>query len=135
MKKLITAMTLFVALTINAQITRESKSSTKELYRGAYSVNLTQFVIEVDTSYALYFQNRNYTTITDLHYISFKKKSDVVEFLQIALEVIEGESQYIKVGKQSIFLSKTSKGAYIGTQSAYLVLSRKEIENILNSLN
>lgn len=135
MKNIILILAVLLTLSVNAQITRESKTNTKEVYRGAYSLTLTQFILnESDTSFALYFQNRKYSSITDLHYISFRNKKDLEEFLYIALETIGGESQNVRVGKQSLYLSKITGGVYISTDRAYLILSRKDIETMLNSL-
>lgn len=138
MKKLIfTVMILFIALTINAQVSREQTSTTTDLYRGLNSISFTQFVRNsADTSYALYFQNREYQHIVSIEYISLKSKKDAVDFFTIILEVFNtNEALTISVGSQSIYMSKGLGGMYIAKGGAYFVLTKNQVEKMLDQIH
>ena len=136
MKKLLLSVTtMFVALTINAQVSREQSSTTVDLYKGSNSISFTQFARSSDTTYALYFQNREYQHIVSLEYISMRSKKDAIDFLTIVLEAFETEeSLTVTVGNQSIYMSKGLGGMYIAKGGAYFILTRRQAEEILKTI-
>lgn len=132
MKTLLIGAALLLALNTTAQVVREDRSQTKELYRGSFSMNLTRFTVK-DTTFALYFQNRKYSTLTDIEYISFKSKKDLTDFLIIALEALEStEMISIQVGTQQVYLAKTVNGVYVSVKDAYFILPKRDIDAMLN---
>jgi len=135
-KLLLIATTMFVALVINAQVSREQSSTTVDLYKGSNSISFTQFArSSADTTYALYFQNREYQHIVSLEYISMRSKKDAIDFLTIVLEVFETEEALtVTVGNQSIYMSKGLGGMYIAKGGAYFILTRRQAEEVLKTL-
>jgi hypothetical protein len=134
-KLLLIATTMFVALVINAQVSREQSSTTVDLYKGSNSISFTQFARSSDTTYALYFQNREYQHIVSLEYISMRSKKDAIDFLTIVLEVFESDQALtVTVGNQSIYMSKGLGGMYIAKGGAYFILTRRQAEEILKTL-
>lgn len=124
MKQLI--LILLISFNATSQLEVNSTSDVK-MYSDRTGTSLHQFIIEKDTSYALYFRNVKYQYITDVQYITLDNIEEVHQLLDLCLDVIENKSEY---QTSKYILSKYMGSVRVWTDRGYFYMTKKQISKI-----
>lgn len=132
MKTLVLLFLLFISSASFSQL-EVTRNTSKTLYENAGRQSLSQIITETDTLYQFTFQDREFTQIVQLESIAFDNKVELIQFLDLCLDVMNG-GEALSTKKYSIFpASKKWVTISNGVGDAYL--KRKTIDSIKAILN
>ena len=138
MKKLLVILVSLVALNVNAQlVVREAAKDTViwQLSKLNTVPKLVKFSSEEADSYTIYYRNAQYSTITDIDYITTGDLETTKQFIELCKTVVTTGKEYnLELDGKNISLSKTMGSTMIYMQNSYFYLAEKSITAILEKL-
>lgn len=138
MKKLLIILVSLVALNVNAQlVVREAAKDTVvwQINKLTPVPKLVKFSSEEADSYTIYYRNAQYSTITDIDYITTGDLETTKQFFELCKTVVTTGKEYnLQLDGKSISLSKTMGSTMIYMQNSYFYLAEKSITAILEKL-
>ena len=137
MKKIILIAVVMMSLTVNSQI-QISESQTERLTVSlTRSQTLVRFTNETETTFAFYYKNYKYKTLTDIQYFKIEDEAELLSLLDLIEDVLVNKKEYnIKLtnGTQ-IILKKTMGTCYIFTSKGYTYFDKKNLSKIRGFIN
>ena len=138
MKKVILTIASMMMLSIgNSQIIVDKPSKDSTIYSHPLTVlKLMHFYGETN-HYALLYKNTKYQYVTDIDYISFEDKSDVVDFFNLLLTVFEsGEFTGFELNGKRYYIAKRlgQLAVYDSDNSSEFLITKKIVVKILEIL-
>jgi len=138
MKKItIILASVMMSLMANSQI-QVSESKTERLTVSlTRSQTLSMFINEADTTFAFYYKNYEYKTITDIQYFSIEDKAELLSLLDLIEDVLVNKKEYnIKLtnGTQ-MKLSKVMGTCYIFTLKGHTYFDKKNLSKMREFVN
>jgi hypothetical protein len=86
-------------------------------------------------SYSIFYRNAQYTTITDIDYISMGDLETTIQFFELCQSVINEDKEYnLELDGKNILLKKSMGSAWIWMNGSYFYLTTKNLTAILESL-
>lgn len=138
MKKLLVILVSLVALNVNAQlVVKEAAKDTViwQLSKLNTVPKLVKFSSEEADSYTIYYRNAQYSTITDIDYITTGDLETTKQFFELCKTVVTTGKEYnLELDGKNISLSKTMGSTMIYMQNSYFYLAEKSITAILEKL-
>lgn len=138
MKKLLVILVSLVALNVNAQlVVREAAKDTViwQLSKLNTVPKLVKFSSEEADSYTIYYRNAQYSTITDIDYITTGDLETTKQFFELCKTVVTTGKEYnLELDGKNISLSKTMGSTMIYMKNSYFYLAEKSITAILEKL-
>ena len=138
MKKLLVILVSLVALNVNAQlVVREAAKDTViwQLSKLNTVPKLVKFSSEEADSYTIYYRNAQYSTITDIDYITTGDLETTKQFFELCKTVVTTGKEYnLELDGKNITLSKTMGSTMIYMKNSYFYLAEKSITAILEKL-
>ena len=138
MKKLLVILVSLVALNVNAQlVVKEAAKDTViwQLSKLNTVPKLVKFSSEEADSYTIYYRNAQYSTITDIDYITTGDLETTKQFFELCKTVVTTGKEYnLELDGKNISLSKTMGSTMIYMKNSYFYLAEKSITAILEKL-
>jgi len=137
MKKVVLIVMTLITLNSNAQlVVRESvKDSVVWQSKISNVPKLMLFQADSTQSFAFYYRNAKYSTLTDIDYISTGDLETTKQFFELCLKTITEDKEFtIEISKKSILLSKSMGSVLIWMSDSYCYLTKKQLTDILESL-
>lgn len=138
MKKLLVILVSLVALNVNAQlVVKEAAKDTViwQLSKLNTVPKLVKFSSEEADSYTIYYRNAQYSTITDIDYITTGNLETTKQFFELCKTVVTTGKEYnLELDGKNISLSKTMGSTMIYMKNSYFYLAEKSITAILEKL-
>jgi hypothetical protein len=138
MKKAIFALIVAIATTTCAfgQM-KVSSTSTTDLYKtNGGQIKMTKISVDSLHQYVLYYKNLKYTQILDIDYIKFTSPEEAIDFLDVAIGVIDsGNNVIITLGSDLISINKwAGEKVTIQISGSYFVFSKKQCLELIEVL-
>lgn len=135
MKKLI--LTIAIAVTgvmATAQIEVKTQAKTDVVWQAtklSNVPNITAFISEGDSTYALYYRNVEYQYIVEIDYIPFNSKDEVLQFRDLCLSVANGgDNMVVDINGETFSITKSSWTVMVRKSGSFFYLSKKQLESI-----
>jgi hypothetical protein len=137
MKKLFLLLVLS-ANTAYSQLVVDEPSKDSVIYSFPLTVlKLVHFYGDIN-HYAFYYKNTKYEYITDIDYISFDTKEEVLQFFNLLLKVHEsGEFTSFTLRNKRFYVAKRGNqiAVYESDDSSEFLITKKIVNKILEELN
>jgi len=137
MKKLVLLLGIMMSLTANSQIEINETKTERLTVSLTRAQTLSMFIDQSDTTFAFYYKNYEYKTITDIQYFAIDDKAELLSLLDLIEDVLVNKKQYdIKLtnGTQ-MKLSKVMGTCYIFTMKGYTYFDKKNLSKMREFLN
>jgi hypothetical protein len=138
MKKLTILFALAFGMNVNAQITVKEKTVKDSVIWKSLTAplpKLVEFKGEEYQSLVFYFKNAEYTTLTDVEYFTLGDKETANEFFGLCLQSFEEKKKIeLDLSGESITIQKGVGTIIITTRKGYFYLTKKQVENIIESI-
>ena len=135
MKKLI--LTIAIAVTgvmATAQIEVKTQAKTDVVWQAtklSNVPNITAFISDEDSTYALYYRNAEYQYIVEIDYIPFNSKDEVLQFRDLCLSVANGgDNMIVDINGETFSITKSSWTVMVRKSGSFFYLSKKQLESI-----
>ena len=136
MKKLFLLLVLSAG-TAHSQIIVDKPSKDSIIYSHPLTVLKLMHFYEETNHYAFFYKNTKYQYVTDIDYISFEDKSDVVDFFNLLLTVFEsGEFTGFELNGKRYYIAKRlgQLAVYNSDNSSEFIITKKIVVKILELL-
>ena len=138
MKKLTLLFALAFGMNVSAQITVKEKTVKDSVIWKSLTAplpKLIEFKGEEYQSLVFYFKNAEYTTLTDVEYFTLGDKETAREFFGLCLQSFEEKKTIaLDLSGESITIQKGVGTIMISTEKGYFYLTKKQVENIIESI-
>jgi hypothetical protein len=136
MKKLLLLL-LLSAGAAHSQIVVDEPSKDSVIYSHPLTVLKLMHFYGKNSHYAFFYKNTKYQYITDIDYISFDDKEEVIQFFNLLLKVHEsGEFTSFSVHEKRYHVAKTMSqlAVYDSNNTSEFMITKKIITKILEAL-
>ena len=137
MKKSILFFALALGINASAQITVKETVKDSVIWKSSTGTlpKLIEFKGEELQSLVFYYRNAEYTTLTDIQYFTLGERETAREFFGLCLQSLEEKKTVsIDLAGESITIQKGVGSVFITTEKGYFYLTKRQIENILETL-
>lgn len=137
MKKSILFFALALGINASAQVTVKETVKDSVIWKSATGTlpKLVLFKGDELESLVLYFRNAEYSTLVDVEYITLGQKETAEEFLNMCLQVIDEKKAFsLDVNGEAVTIQKGVGSVFITTEKGYFYLTKKQVQNILETL-
>jgi hypothetical protein len=138
MKNLILILFALITLNANAQlVVKEAAKDTVVWQASKLTIlpKIMKFQSDDVESYAIYYRNAKYTSITDIDYITTGDLETSIQFYELCQSVINDDKEYnLELDGKNILLKKSMGSAWIWMDGSYFYLNSKYLTSILEAL-
>jgi hypothetical protein len=140
-RTIVTIATAFLTFSMNAQITIKAEPKSETVWQPSKISNLpnlTMLEVNLDTAYAFYYKNMEYTHITDVNYINLGDKETAVQFFEILKKVSSGDNGnkvVIELNGYTWSIMKASWTVQVYRSGSFFYLNSSQVDSILEKLN
>lgn len=137
MKRITTVLAIMISLMATSQIEVNQTKTERLTVSATNSQILTTFIKESDTTYAFYYKNAKYKTLTDIKYFSLADRTEVLTLFDLIQQSIEKDEEFnitLSNGEQMI-LGKSLGKCLVWTKRGYFYIGVKEVNKINEYLN
>ena len=138
MKKITLLFALAIGINASAQITvKENTVKDSVIWKSLTTTlpKLVEFKGDDFQSLVFYFKNAEYTTLTDVQYFTLGDRETAREFFALCLQSFEEKKTIsLDLSGEDIRIQKGVGSIIITTEKGYFYLTKKQVENIIETI-